>query len=149
MNTVLVGQVTTRKGARFHASVERRAYCGAGNGRIIAGTEKALVAKRTAGDPTSISPDGACRRCRKHLLALADEAERYQRGRTSTGYSQARVNAAHELWVALQTPAERAADEAARVAFRAKFDEIGAANRFHAVALAAAQDDAEALPFAA
>lgn len=65
---VVIGQVTQRKGARFHLDITGRAHCGAGAGIILTDT-------RAEVDATS-SRLPLCRRCAKALrLHLTEAAE--------------------------------------------------------------------------
>jgi hypothetical protein len=109
---IRVGQVSHRKGFRLHANVDGRAYCGAGNGRIIATTTRTLTA--------DLAPL-VCRRCRKHLLAAAQQAEvtaNMRAGHSTTHHGTARATAAEALVRALETGTDRRHREHATDAFR-------------------------------
>lgn len=61
MDTVNVGKVSTRKGARYHLDIHGWAYCGAGRGRTAAAT-------RSRFDGVDVEPVQICRRCLKQLM---------------------------------------------------------------------------------
>jgi predicted SPOUT superfamily RNA methylase MTH1 len=111
---IQIGQVSTRKGAKAHADIHGRAYCGAGRGQIIATTSRAL---------TEDTATLVCRRCRRHLHEVAEQQLISEQYAPTNRYSEYRVQRAIRLVDALQSPAQRAA----RDADRAEFDQIAAA----------------------
>jgi hypothetical protein len=109
---IRVGQVSHRKGFRLHANVDGRAYCGAGNGRIIATTTRTLTA--------DLAPL-VCRNCRKHLLAAAQQAEvtaNMRAGHTTTRNGWTVATQAEALVLALESPTDRLRREQGTDAFR-------------------------------
>ncbi|MDQ7909207.1 hypothetical protein RB614_32265 [Phytohabitans sp. ZYX-F-186] len=97
MQNVMVGQVSTRKGAKLHLSLNGLAHCGSGNGRII-GPARELTADNTP---------ALCLRCAHRVKAVVQEdIHEVMRRRDQVGLR--RLN---KLADALLTPAEVKAEE--------------------------------------
>jgi len=111
---IRIGQVSTRKGAKPHADIHGRAYCGAGSGRIIATTSRPL---------TEDTAPLVCLRCRRHLHQTAELQLMDEQYAPANRYSEFRVQRAIRLVDALESAAQRAARDKAR----AEFDRIAAA----------------------
>ena len=109
MSTIRIGQVSARKGYRLHAIANGWARCGAGNGRILGGTERDLTTANVA---------LVCKRCRRHVRAEAEAELANETAASGNRYNPARIDALTALADRFKTPAERAQDIdlAARIA---------------------------------
>lgn len=106
---ILVGRVTTRKGARLHLALNGLASCGAGSGRIT-GQVQPLTVELAA---------RLCRRCAHLVRRLVAERVAVEDRRRDRG-APARLAAAQDLDDALRPAAEVAAQVAVLAELRAR-----------------------------
>lgn len=108
---VQVGQVSTRANARIHLDLHGLASCGAGRGLILPGTTR---------DITTTDPARICRRCRYRIQKVITAASARSEAAEGTAYTASLTAALSRIGRALDTPAQRAADDAARADLAAR-----------------------------